>query len=105
MCRTRHFHSPKCGHEWYKIITPCDKDKNFSNCESFKNMRLRSSAENITRNMPLGECPECGKKGEYDGNMIRMVASREYAISLGRIRPGAPRGMSGGWEILCCVVM
>ena len=86
MCLTQGFKSYTCHHRWLTITHPCGPDRGFDNCRRLTAQQPSLfSGRQTWYYATAGSCPVDGLKGNYDGNMIRVVR-----------RDGG--GRRGGWQ-------
>jgi len=99
MCTTRRIRCLKCQRDWMALVTPCKKDRNFSNCPDFKDRTAHHLGAG-----PFGiqKCPKCDKEVKYDTDKLRMVIGTTYGVRLGQ---SASRRSGNGAELICCTVM
>ena len=78
MCQTEGFKSHTCQHKWMTIVSPCKPGAGFSTNNYHQYTRARPgplAAKFISA--AANSCPSCDKKGEYDGNVTRMVSDQK----------------------------
>lgn len=78
MCRAIGYKANACGHRWLVITTRCAPNMGFTNTPYHE---FRVDGVSILGNpqyekAPAGTCPNCDRRGQYDGNTIRMVLGR-----------------------------
>lgn len=74
MCQTESFQSHTCAHRWMTIVKPCQPGTGFSSAHYHKYTPTRKgplAARYVAA--AANSCPSCDKKGDYDGNLTRMV--------------------------------
>jgi len=74
MCQTESFASHTCAHKWMTIVKPCRHGGGFSSSNYHEYIPARQGAF-APRYIAAtaNSCPSCNKKGDYDGNLTRMV--------------------------------
>lgn len=97
MCTVQFWKSRTCGHKWLTIKKSCQEGRGFNNCPSF-DPGLARVQRGPSYWAPPGSCPEHDKKGEYDGNTMRMITHINYGVKLG----SNPHPKSKGVEMICC---
>jgi hypothetical protein len=93
MCRATAFQSRTCRHRWLTITTPCSPAVGFDNAPHHRfdtDTALLGGPKYVPA--PAHSCPECNKKGQYDGNRTRMVVGKDGFCGVGEA--GAP---AYGW--------
>lgn len=83
MCTSKLLKSPSCEHWWAEILKPCAEDRNFGNCSSFENGKVRNLKSNPWQKAEEKSCPRCDKKDDYDGDKIRMVKGIQQGYKWG----------------------
>ena len=85
MCTTMLYESKTCKHKWMAINKSCGYTvygykKGFTTCDAFDPKKgIVTPTPSKTMAAPR-TCPECDRKGYYDGNQVRMVASIKKSI-------------------------
>lgn len=74
MCQTESFQSHTCAHRWMTIVKPCQPGTGFSSAHYHKYTPTRKGSLAVRYvAAAANSCPSCDKKGDYDGNLTRMV--------------------------------
>jgi hypothetical protein len=117
MCHATGLRSSTCRHKWLTITSPCAAGMGFNSLgvHKFHTSHTWFGGTNYFK-APMKSCPDCNKKGQYDGNKIRMVLDYGHdPIKFGG--PGGQMGgeyngyggygtgMGGGSPVICCMVM
>lgn len=78
MCQTIFCKSTTCRHKWVKVLEPCQPGAGFSTLmamHELKPMKLGFLRSSGIISLPFC-CPNCDLRGNYDGNQIRMILSK-----------------------------
>lgn len=107
MCVVFYFRAHPCNHRWFTIGHPCGKNAGFANCPMLRTGRIVHPGP--THRVETNACPQCGMKGDYDRNLIRMVQyegpgykwilNAKDPAKAARDGEGRPDGM------ICCELM
>ena len=91
MCHTYAYHSKTCNHRWLHLIRPCAAHMNFTTASPGHKMTRPTTLLGSTKwyPAPLSNCPDCGLKGKYDADKIRLY--------LGKGMKGERQGRMGLW--------
>jgi hypothetical protein len=117
MCHATGLRSSTCRHKWLTITSPCATGMGFNSLGIHK-FHTSHTWWGSTKyfKAPMKSCPDCNKKGQYDGNKIRMVL--DYGDD--PVKYGGPGGQMGGeysgyggygtgmgvgGPVICCAVM
>ena len=95
MCTATGFKSRTCAHKWLTITKPCGTGKGFDSCHlhSFDGENAFLGGPKYFW-APANSCPECNKKGQYNGNVTRMVLGYGHGLDYGMRT-----------SVLCCILM
>jgi hypothetical protein len=80
MCQTESFKSCICSHKWMTIVSICEPGAGFNRYERHQFTKTRKGPLQ-SRFVSAGAhtCPSCDKKGNYDGNLTRIVLEKGQA--------------------------